>query len=44
MKKIPITVLVDEEKHKELSQAAKKRGMSLAAFMRNASFAEAAKQ
>lgn len=36
--KITITVPVDKKRHDELAAAAKKRGMSLAAFMRDAAF------
>ena len=41
--KITITVLVDKDRHAELTAAAKKRGMSLAAFMRDAAFEKAGK-
>lgn len=41
--KITITVLVDKERHTELTAAAKKRGMSLAAFMRDAAFEKVGK-
>jgi len=36
--KITITVPVEKDRHAELSAAAKKRGMSLASFMRDAAF------